>query len=322
VSILRSSLRNDEPRNLDHPGRRRLIIAAKLIGGLIIFPILFGLVIATILINSSRGHAYLINLMQTKASQSLGVAVRLQNFDLHLSKLSVDLYGLTVDSAGPHRNPPLLQVQHAEAAVRVVSVFGGEWYFDSIRLDNPVAQIFVDKNGVSNLPSFKSNSSSNTSVFDLGIRHAVLTNGVVLYNNQPRSIALDLHDVEFNSKFDNALKKYSGTLAYSNGQLNYGGSQAPTNSISVQFDATPTTFHLSPAKFQVGNSQVLLTATVNNYSAPIVQAQYNAIVDGQQFAGFLHSSSIPVGLVSVSGSAQYHSDPNRTLLQCLIVNAI
>jgi translocation and assembly module TamB len=294
--------------------------SAKLIFAFIVFPILFGFVIATLLLNSARGHAYLINLMQTKASESLGVAVRLQNFNLHLSTLNVDLYGLTIDSAGPHPNPPLLQVQHAEAGVRVVSVFGREWYFDSIRIDNPVAQIFVDKNGISNLPAFQSNSSSNTSIFDLGIRRAILTNGTILYNNQPRSIALDLHNVEFNSSFNNALKKYSGTLAYSNGQLNYAGSQAPANTLSLQFDATPTTFHLSPAKIQCGNSQVLLTATVNNYGAPIVQAQYSATLDGQQFAGILHSSSIPAGLVSISGSAQYRSDPHRTLLQSLVVN--
>ena len=162
-----------------------------------------------ILVNSSRGHAYLINALQNKAAESLGVAVRLQNFNLNLTTLSVDLYGLTIDGAGPHTNPPLLQVQHAEAGVRLVSIFGRDWYFDSIRLDNPVAQIFVDKNGVSNLPTFNSsdNSSSNTTVFDLGIRHAVLANGAIFYNNQPRAIALDLHDVQFDAKFDKALQK-------------------------------------------------------------------------------------------------------------------
>ena len=37
------------------------------------------------------------------------------------------------------------------------------------------------------------------------------------------------------------------------------------------------------------------------------QAQYNAVVDGDQLAGILHNPSIPSGLVSVSGSAQYQS---------------
>ena len=318
--ILHRSSATDDPRKPDLRMRRRVAAVAKFVGVVIVFPILMGLIVAAFLINSSRGRDYVIHLVQDQA-KSLGVSVHLQNFNLHLATLSVDLYGLTIDGAAPHPNPPLLQVQHAQAGVRIVSIFGAKWYFDSIRVDNPVAHIYVDKNGNSNIPTIKSsNSNSNTSVFDLGIRRAVLTNGAVFYNDQPKAIAVDLSDVQLNSTFDAALKKYSGSLAYSDGQINYGGSQAPPHKLSIQFDATPTTFHLSPAKIDCGNSHVLLTATVNNYNAPSVQAQYNATVDGQQFAGLLHSSSIPAGLVSVSGTAQYQSDPNRPLLQTLVVN--
>jgi len=300
--------------------RRPLLIAARFITVTIVFPILLGALVLALLVNSSRGHAYLINTLQQKAAESLGVAVHLQNFNLHFPTLSVDLYGLTIDGAGPRPNPPLLQVQHAQAGVRVVSVFGREWYFDSIRLDNPVAQIFVDKNGISNLPTFNSTNSSNTTVFDLGIRRAILVNGAVFYNNQPSSLALDLRDVQFNATFNSLLKKYSGTLAYSDGSLNYAGTQAPTHTLNLQFDATPTTLHLSPASVQAGNSNLVLNATVDSYSAPIVQARYSATLDGQELAGILHSPSIPNGVVLISGNAQYHAIAGHTLLQSLMVN--
>ena len=310
--------RDPEPRQ---SFRRALLMAARFIAVTIVFPILLGAVVLALLVNSTRGHAYLINLIQKQAADSLGVAVHLQNFNLHLATLSVDLYGITIDGAGPHPDPPLLQAQHAEAGVRVVSVFGREWYFDSIRIDNPVAQIFVDKNGNSNLPTFKStNSSSNTTVFDLGIRHAILTNGVVFYNDQPSSLALDLRDVQFNAAFNSLLKKYSGTLAYFDGRLNYSGEQAPAHTLSVRFDATPATLHLSPANIQAGNSSLVLNATIENYNAPVVHAQYKATVDGQQAAAILHYPSIPTGIVSVSGNAQYQSIAGRTPLQSLIVN--
>ena len=226
-----------------------------------------------------------------------------------------------MDGASPHPNPPLLQVQHAQAGVRIVSLFGGNWYFDNIRIDSPVVQIYVDKNGVSNIPTLKSNDSkSNTSVFDLGIRHALLTNGTVFYNSQPSAISADLNNLEFNSTFDAALRKYSGTLSYANGQLNYAGSVAPPHTLNVQFDADPNTFHLSSAKLQSGNTNVVFVATVNNYSNPYVQAKYDATIDGQQFAGFLHNPSIPAGIVAVSGTVQYQSSSNRPMLESLVVN--
>jgi len=320
VAILPHSSPGSIPGKSDHRTRRRIVSIARWIGGVIVFPILLGLIIASALINTSTGKSKILRIIEDKASQSLNATVLVQNFNLHLSTLSVDLYGLTVKGAGAHQDPPLLQVQHANASVRVVSVFGAKWYFDNIRIDNPVARIYVDKNGVSNLPTMNSSGNSNTSLFDLGIRHAVLSNGTVLYNDQPRSIALDLHDVEFNSSFNSILKKYSGTLAYTNGQLNYAGSQAPSHTLSLQFDATPAVFHLSKAAIQCGNSRLLLTATVNNYAAPDVSAQYNALVDGGEVSGILHSSAIPAGLVAVSGAAHYHSRPNRTALQSLAIS--
>ena len=304
-----------------HPARHRVFTVAKWIGMVIVFPIIFGFIIAMVLLNSSRGHAYLLTQIQDQASKALNTGVHLQNFNLHLSTLSVDLYGLKVDGASPHPNPPLLQVQHAQAGVRIVSVFGGKWYFDSIRIDSPVVQVYVDKNGVSNIPTLKSsNSKSNTSIFDLGIRRAVLTNGIVFYNSRPSAIAADLNDLEVNSSFDPTPKRYSGTLSYSNGKINYAGSQAPPHTLNVHFDADPNTFHLSSAKIAMGNTNIVLVATVNNYSNPFVQAQYNATVDGLTFAKFLRNPSIPSGLVAISGTAQYQSAPNRPLLQSLVVN--
>ena len=300
--------------------RRPLLIAAKLFVTVIVFPILLGALVFFFVLNSSGGHAYLVNLVQKKATESLGVPVRLQNLNLHLTKLSVDLYGLTIQGAAPHANPPLLQVQHAEAGVRVVSVLSRSWYFDNIRIDNPVVQIFVDKNGVSNLPTIKSSNSSNTSVFDLGIRHAVLTNGTVFYNSQPSQLALDLRDVQFSARFDSLLKKYAGTLAYSDGRLNYSGTQAPSHALSVEFDATPTTLHLSPAKLQSGNSQLVLKATIDNYNSPVVKTEYNVTLDGAQLASLLHEPSIPSGVVAVSGTAQYQAAAGRTFVQSLTVN--
>jgi translocation and assembly module TamB len=165
-----------------------------------------------------------------------------------------------------------------------------------------------------------SGSSSNSTIFDLGIRHAVLTNGAIFYNDQPSSLALDLRGVQLNATYSSIARKYAGTLAYSDGRLNYSGNEIPAHVLNLHFDATPTTFHLSPARIQAGNTNLVLDATIDNYSAPSVRLQYSATVDGQQLAAILHNPSIPAGLVSVSGNAQYHSVAGRTFLESLIVN--
>ena len=131
---------------------------------------LAGFVAVVLLLNNVRFHRYLIRLVESKASQSLGVPVHLQNFALNFHALSADLYGLTVEGATPYANPPLMQVDHAEASVRIVSILRHAWYLDDIRIDRPIIHVFVDAHGVSNLPTLKSSGNSTTSVFDLGIR--------------------------------------------------------------------------------------------------------------------------------------------------------
>jgi len=166
------------------------------------------------LLNNARFHNYLIHTAEAQASKSLGVRVQLQNFAVHFSSLSVDLYGVTIDGASPYPNPPLLQADHVQTGVRIVSILSRTWYLDSFQLDHPVVHVFVDSKGISNIPTIKSSGQgSNTSVFDLGVRHAVLEHGEIYYNDEPAEVAADLHDLELKASFNNLLKKYSGRLA-------------------------------------------------------------------------------------------------------------
>jgi hypothetical protein len=194
-----------------------LLKAAAWVGVGLTITALLAMVTFAMLLNSQRFHSYLLRTMQTKATAVLGVPVRLQDFVLHLSTLSIDLYGVTIDGASPYPNPPLLQVDHVEARVRVTSILRGTWNLETLRIDRPVVQIFFDTRGRSNIPTLKSGARSNSSIgmFDLAIGHASLTQGEVFYNNRPSALAVDLHDLTLHSSFDTLLGKYSGSLAYS-----------------------------------------------------------------------------------------------------------
>src|SRR6185503_20818657 len=163
-------------------------------------PLLILLLVASV--NTDGVHRYLLGLAQRKASESLGAEVGLQDLLIHFKNLSVDLYGIRVSGAEPYADPPLLRVDHIEAGVRVVSLFRGQWYLDKLQIDHPVAWIFVDKNGVSNIPKPQSSSNgSSTDIFKLGIRHVVLDRGAVYYNSKPSALSADLHDVNFGTSF-------------------------------------------------------------------------------------------------------------------------
>ncbi|MEA2261111.1 MAG: translocation and assembly module TamB, partial [Acidobacteriaceae bacterium] len=278
------------------------------------------IVAVTVVLHSVRFHNYLLSTVQKKASESIGTQVQLQNFALHLSNLSLDLYGLTVHGANPYPDPPLLQVAHAEVGVRIVSVLHKKWYLDSFIVSSPVVKVFTDAHGVTNIPVIKSNgSSSNTSLFDLGIRHAVLDHGAVYYNNHQSVLSADLHNLDFRAGFNSLLQKYSGKLSYADGHLEASGFKTIPHNLDAEFDATPAIFHLTNAKLTSETSQLVMTATMQDYSNPQVQAQYVATLDGSQFKRILQNPSVPTGLVRASGSINYQQAADRSFLDTVLV---
>jgi len=311
-----------QPMQHHHRSRRGWRIFAWIAGSLVLLIIVCGIGLVA-LVNTDGVHRYLIGLAQREASKQLGVRVQMQNFTLHLSTLSLDLYGITVDGAAPYQQPALLEADHVAVGVRVISVLGRKWYLDNLRIDHPVAWIVVDKNGVSNLPKLQRSSKSSSStqtIFDLGIRHALIDRGEIYYNSRPSALAADVHNLDFSASFNRLLTMYSGQLTYADAQLQYGAFRPLAHDLDIQFDATPSTFHLKQAKLVSGPSQVLLSATVNNYSNPAVQAKYDATVDGSQMGKLLNSPSIPAGLVRATGLLQYQQAADRSALQSLTVN--
>jgi len=274
-----------------------------------------------ILLNDARFHAYLIRTAEAQAGESLGVRVKLQNFAVNFSDLSVDLYGVTIDGASPYPNPPLLEVDHVQTGVRIVSVLTRKWYLSGFQLDHPVVHVFVDAKGVSNIPTINSSGqNSNTSVFDLGVRHAVLARGEVYYNDKPAEIAADLHDLEMKASFNSLLKKYSGKVAYSNGQLVYGTLRPMAHNLEAEFDATPTTFQLTQAKVTAGNSVVSVDGALNNYSNPDVQGHYDVVLDGKQVGAILNEPTVPAGTVHTAGTIVFKQAAGRAYIDELTVD--
>src|SRR5579871_5591713 len=119
-----------DPKPPTPPARhapRRWLHVAGWIGGAIVALLILIAITVTILFNSRHFHDYVLSKAQRVASDKLGARVQLQNYVLHLSTLSLDVYGVTVHGASPYPDPPLLQLQHAQVGVRIVSLLGGKW---------------------------------------------------------------------------------------------------------------------------------------------------------------------------------------------------
>jgi translocation and assembly module TamB len=313
--------RKPEIRNPEIKGHRGWKMLGWTIAVLVCL-IAAALIVAGALINTDGVHRAILDVAEKQASQSLGVRVRLQNFVVHWPALSLDIYGITADGSTAHPNPPLLQLQHLEVGLRVESVLHHKWYLDTVKLDRPIVWIYVDQNGVSNLPVFNRSkeSGNNNTLFDLGIRHAVLEGGDVYYNNRASVLAGDLKDLDLQVSYNASQQMYSGNVAYMDGHLQYGTYRPILHDLDAAFDLTPSTFDLKQAKLATGKSQLLLSATANNYQkSPAVDAQYQFAVDGGQMAHLFNQPSLPSGIVRASGKIHFQEAPDRPALSSIVV---
>ncbi|MCU1287153.1 MAG: hypothetical protein JWO13_3503 [Acidobacteriales bacterium] len=306
-----------EPQPESVPPRRRIFRAVALT---LLAIVVVVVIAAALYLRSNSFHQYVLRTAQQKVSDSIGSQVQLQNFALHLSTLSLDMYGITVHGAQPYPDPPLLRVEHITAGVRIVSVLHRSWYLDDIRIDHPVVNVIVDKNGIDNIPKPKSTGGSRTSVFDLAVRHVMLNRGQIYYNNRKSILDADLHDLSFQSAFDTAQKKYSGTLAYSAGHLQTGTFNPLDHDLQAPFDATPTAFHLNHAVLNSGQSRIVLSATVEDYSNPRVNAEYDAVIDAGHLRYVMKNQTVPSGMIRFSGGLAFESQQNRPVLDAVRLN--
>lgn len=286
--------------------------------------ILFVVIAAVVLLHSSKFHNYVLSLVEQKASTALNARVQVRDFTLDLHNLTVALNGVAIETQ-PGNAEPLLTADRLYTDLNVISLLRREWYVNDIDVQHPVVHIYVDKAGNNNLPKFQSSGNkSNTNLFQLGIRHALLSNGEVYYNDQKQLLNADLRDLTFRSTYANADGgRYSGEFSYRNGHIQYGHYTPLPHDMDAKFDATPAAFKLSPAVLSVGDSRIDLSATVTDYSAPNFEASYNARLDIGELRRALHDSSLPVGVLRLVGTANYKSTPGSTkpLLEEAVVNA-
>jgi translocation and assembly module TamB len=300
--------------------RRILVRAAWIAGGAVTAAILVVLLFVA-LINVDGVHRYLLGLAQRKAASAIGVPVHLENFKVNIPALRVDLYGLKVDGAAPYRTPPLLQVNHIDASIRIVSIFHFKWYLNQIEVDHPVAWIVEGAHGESNIPvPHGGNGKSNVNLFSLAIRHAIVDRGELYFNDHAQNMTADLTDLDLRVAYNTLENAYNGGLTYKNGNIQMGAIQPVPHSLEASFSLHPEAFLLHRAKLTLGKSTIVIAGNVQNFDRPEVRARYEANIDGAEIGHILRSQSVPSGAMEASGKVAYQSTPTKPFLETLTVN--
>src|SRR5713226_514501 len=273
------------------------------------------------ILRSNAFHQYVLAKVVQKAEEATGGQVQIQSFDFRWRNLTADVYGLIIRGTEKDPNHPLLAVDKLLVNIKIVSALQRKVDLSEIIIQHPVIHLISDNNGRSNIPQPKVPTKNNqpVNVFDLGIKHVLLTNGEICYKQERTPLQADLHDLETEIQYKILQSQYAGSMSYRNGRLQMGSSAPLPHDLNASFVATPSLFSLNPAVLKIGSSQVRLEANVSNFGNPKVDGTYQVLIHTQDFKPLVTSSSLPAGDIDLSGSLRYQNIAEQPFLRNVTV---
>jgi translocation and assembly module TamB len=253
------------------------------------------------------------------ARQATGAQTMIGGLEFSIPSLTAHLYGITLWGREGHEQPPLLAIKELTISFKIESLIHQKISLTKLMIERPVAHVEVDHAGESNLPIAPPHNGSHANIFELAVQHAQLTQGEVTYNNKKIPIGADLYNLNAEIQFDQVVARYSGSVSYDNGQLRYGEYAALTHSLQTTFNATPNQLSIESAVLRVGHSAASLRASLTNYSDPVVEGNYNALIDAHDLRSFAPAYR-PSGDLSLAGEIRYHDVAKQSLLRNLAVD--
>ena len=298
--------------------KRKRAIGWALAG--LVMLLIVAVVVGYLYLRSNRFQQYALSKFVEQADEATGGRTEIGGLDFSLSTLTAHLYNITLRGTEGPNQPPLLHADKLTMRIKILSALHRQVSLRELLIEHPVVHFQVSKDGKNNLPAAPpSQSSSHTSVFDLAVQHAQLTNGEVNYNDQTIPVEADLYNLGSNIRFDSLQMRYEGTLSYANGDVHYAQYSPLAHSLNLAFDASPDRFNLQSALLKIGSSAVTLHSALTDYSNPSADGDYQIQIHTQDFAAMSPGVS-PAGDVVVSGKLHYRPIQGQPLLRNISVN--
>jgi translocation and assembly module TamB len=269
--------------------------------------------------SNSFQHYALYKIVET-TEKATGGKTTIRALDFNPSTLTAHLYNITVRGTEPSGQPPLLQIDKLTVGLKIQSALRRQVNLKELIVEHPAVNVRVDGAGHSNFPvAPPSQSSSHSSVFDLGVRHAQIIGGEVSYNDRKTPLDADLYNFGADVHFDILATRYNGSISYENGHVRYGPFAPLGHSFQAKFGATTSQLSIESATIRVGKSVATVRASVSNYAEPAVAGDYDVRIDTRDFAAMAPAYK-PSGEVALVGQIHYRNLPRQSVLRSVAID--
>jgi translocation and assembly module TamB len=207
---------------------------------------------------------------------------------------------------------PLLAIDRVRVTLRILSIVQRDVAIEQIEADRPVAHLIIYPDGKINLPRPKTRRKPVPEVIlDLKIARIDLRDGAILEESPGGPVHVipvraNGENVTARVTYDVSGARYSGDVSLHPLHLAWKNGRPLDVRISASAAMERNRIVVSAATLTTSESVLnLKNAVLNDFTAPVIGAQYDGRISLGEIAGIFQRGTKPSGSVSIAGQAQF-----------------
>lgn len=239
--------------------------------------------------------------------QATGGQVELHSVEWNLSQLRFAAGNLTIHGTEAQGEAPFLFVEHVEGKLRITSAVGARVRLQSLQITRPAVHIIVYPDGSTNAPPVKQPSQPGNPVqqlFDLAVRQAEVTNGVLQINDRKLPLDFSVSDLHATMSYDRPVQRYDGAVQVGRMNAQYANWREVAATLDAAFSLWRNAAELKKLQLTSENSSLQLSGKLINFNHPEINATYSTSFDLQQTGAVIRDYHLRAGTLTLDGSAQ------------------
>jgi translocation and assembly module TamB len=266
---------------------------------------------AAVFLRSASFQGMLRQRLVAALEEASGGRVELQEFSFELSRLRIDLRGLTIHGREGAQEPPLFSAELVQVGWKVLSWWGLQADLRSLRIWNPQISVSLDEDGRTNIPSPGGRTNAPRpqvqpmpgspqggawmeKALALRVERLEVLRGRMRFRRRSdeNQIPLDFEADNFQVAvaYQAAQNRYSGSLEFQNALLNSRNATPLRSRSRTKFALYSRKLDLESFEWQTAGSHISVQGTMEDSSTPRLQFRYDLLVDGKEAAEVMGST--------------------------------
>ena len=255
--------------------------------------------------------------------RSTGGRVDLASFTWHLTKLEVEVDGLTIHGLEGPNEVPYAHIDKLLIRAKIISLFRAQIGLNLLQAEHPVLHLIVYPDGTTNQPTPRAEKNTDKplvdEVFDLAVDHTQIDDGLLILNQKKIPFNISAEDLSAVVNYISSNGHYNGTLHVEDLTAQRGKAPLAHSKLDLNVDLARNEAKLTGLHFSSGDSTLEASANIKNFDNPHWQLGAKGSIDLQQVASIAEIGGLGPGsaVLNISGqgvgSVQFDINGNAAL---------